>query len=52
MLPQFRDVVERMAGIRAIEIGRAAFQMLETEHLVADLLDDNARHAVVVTRLQ
>src|SRR5436853_7135544 len=48
MLPELGNIRQRIIGILAVEEGRCPVQVFEAERIVDDLLDDNARHTIVI----
>src|SRR5215468_6874029 len=52
MLPELGYVHQRVVGILAIEEGRGSVQVFEAERIVHHVLDDNARHTIVIAGRQ
>src|SRR3989454_5349634 len=52
MLPELGHVRQRVVGILAVEEGRRPVQVFEAERIVDHVLDDNARHTIVIAGRQ
>ena len=48
MLPELGHVHQRIVGIPAVEEGCRPVQVFEAERIVDHVLDDNARHPIVI----